>query len=124
MQVVTYRCGASGRDAAQELSQQANRLTVYLCQNRHVLLNDFHDIDKQGDGLATALDALRTGRGEGLLVTSIDRISRNKTEVRAVASALRSVGAVLVTVGDGIIDAEKLLTETAQMVPGEGQVAV
>jgi DNA invertase Pin-like site-specific DNA recombinase len=89
---------------------------VYLCQNGHVLLNDFHDIDKQGDGLAAALDALRTGRGEGLLVTSLDRISRNKTEVHAVASVLRSIGAVLVTVCDGIIDPEKLVTQTAQRI--------
>jgi hypothetical protein len=47
---------------------------------------NFRDIDNPGDGLAAALDALRTDRGEALLVTSLDRISRNKTGLRAVAS--------------------------------------
>jgi hypothetical protein len=77
-----------------ELSGGWNRLKPRFRDCRFWLSNfihDFRDIDSPGDGLAAALDALRTDRGKALLVTSLERISWNKTELRAVASAPRSI---------------------------------
>lgn len=125
--VVTYRRANVIEPAPTDngrilLEQQADALAAYAAEHGFHIVADYLDeasgLSSSREGLARLLDELAAGPARGVLVYSLDRITRSLDDMTAFVQTLKELGAGLYTVEQGAIDLDTLLRDTPAWLVG------
>src|SRR6266496_2590228 len=112
--VFTYRRVATNSDNGLSLASQADQLTVAASTLKLYVVKDFFDISsgmtKDRTGLPKLLDCLALGEAQGVLVTSIDRISRSLRDCIAFMQTLQDLDCWLYPL-EGLVDIERYIAD-------------
>lgn len=130
MKVVGYvRVSTQGQaDHGQGLAVQERQIRLWAKRNGHRLVEIYTDAGVSGsngvedrEGLPLALNALRDGQAEGLVVAKLDRLARSLTVQEVVLGKIWSLDRTVYSVGEGgevLADdpSDPMRTATRQMV--------
>lgn len=104
------------------LQQQADALTAYAAEHGYHIINDFSDsasgLSRDREGLAQLLAALTAGPAQGVLVYSLDRITRSLTDMVSFVQTLKQLGARLFVVDKGEVNLDAFLADTPDWLVG------
>lgn len=112
--VYTYRRVATNSDNGLSLAVQADQLTIAAATLKLYVVKDFFDISSgmsaDRKALPQLLDCLALGEAQGVLVTSIDRISRSLRDCITFMQTLQDFDCRLYTI-EGLVDIAKYLAD-------------
>lgn len=105
------------------LQQQADALAVYAAEHNYHIIDDFSDsasgLSTDREGLAQLLTALAAGPAQGVLVYSLDRITRSLTDMVSFVQTLKELGARLFVVDKGEVNLDALLVDAPDWLVGQ-----
>lgn len=114
--VLTY-CRADRADGHFAMDAQATRLTLEAAERGYRIVERYQDeasgltaLDAR-EGMSAMLDDLAAGKAQGVLVTSIDRISRSLTDCMQFVALLQEMEVRLFTANQGEIDLKTYLRD-------------